>query len=199
MRSAVTSLVRVALAVTLRAQVPVTPQGLLPDWDVRVILEEISAHATRLQPVLAQIDVKSWVAKGASETYAAQLQSSKDQARAIADGAKALAQNPERLSAGLELYFRITGMEDMLGSLGEGIRRYQDQSLAQKLAALVAENGSNRNRLQAYIVNLAMQREQECAVMDREAQRCRGILSTQPPPSANRAATPARKGDPKKQ
>src|SRR6185503_10123405 len=109
--------------------------GLLPDWDIRAILEEMSAHATRLQPMLAEIDAKSWTAKGASESYATQLQSSKDQARAMASDAQALAKNPEKLSGCLELYFRIAGLDDMLRSLEEGVRRYQDPALAQRLAA----------------------------------------------------------------
>jgi hypothetical protein len=147
------------------------------------ILQEIGAHATRLLPALDQIDAKAWVEKGASETYAAQLQSSKDQARALADGARALVRNPEKLSACLELYFRIQGLDQMIGSLVEGARKYQDAATADKLASLSAENGTNRGRLQIYIVNLATEREQACAVMDREAQRCRGILATQPPPA----------------
>ena len=160
------------------------PAGLEPDWDISVILQEMSAHAGRLLPVLDQIDVKAWFEKGASETYAAQLQSSKDQAKAFADGARDLARNPEKLSASLELLFRVQGLETMLGSLEEGIRKYQDPAVAQKLASLEAENGANRDRFQKYIVNLAAEREQQFQVMDREAQRCRGILTTQP------AATP---------
>ena len=197
MRRALGSFLWISLTAMLPAQAPPAPQaGLVPDWDIRAVLEEMSAHATRLQPVLQKVDAKTWVAKGASETYAAQLQSSKDQARAMADGAKTLEQNPEKLSACLELYFRIAGLEDMLASLEDGIRRYQDPGLAQQLTALAAENGANRNRFQTYIVNLASQREQECAVMDQEAQRCRGILATQPP--ASRATAPARKGESKK-
>ena len=160
------------------------PAGLEPDWDISVILQEMSAHAGRLLPVLDQIDVKAWFEKGASETYAAQLQSSKDQAKAFADGARDLARNPEKLSASLELLFRVQGLETMLGSLEEGVRKYQDPAVAQKLASLEAENGGNRDRFQKYIVNLAAEREQQFQVMDREAQRCRGILTTQP------AATP---------
>jgi hypothetical protein len=110
----------------------------------------------------------------------AQLKSSREQAQALADGAKALARNPEKLSACLELYFRLTGLEDMLNSLGDGIRRYQSPELAQALASLSAENGANRNRFQVYIVNLADQQEQECAIMDREAQRCRASIAAQP-------------------
>jgi hypothetical protein len=159
--------------------------GLEPDWDIGVILQEMSAHAGRLLPVLDQIDVKAWLQKGASETYAAQLQSSKDQAKAFADGARDLARNPERLSLSLELFFRIQGLETMLGSLEEGTRKYQDPVLAQTLASLAAENGANRDRFQKYIVNLAAEREQQFQVMDREAQRCRGILTVQPAASPN--------------
>lgn len=157
-----------------------------PDWDIRAILQEMSDHAARLQPVLNQVDTNAWVEKGASETYTAQLQSSKDQARAMADDAKALARNPEKVSACLHLYFRIQGLEQMIGSLVEGIRKYQEQALAETLISLSAENGANRNRFETYIVSLASQQEQECAVMDREAQRCRGVLAKQPPSTSNR-------------
>jgi hypothetical protein len=172
-----------ACAAALFAQAqPAQPQpaGLEPAWDIGVILQEMSAHATRLLPALDGIDVKSWLAKGASDTYVAQLQSSKDQAKALADGAKDLARNPEKLSASLEVFFRAQGLETMLGSLEEGVRRYQDPAVARMLASLVAENGANRVRLQQYIVNLASEREQQFQVMDREAQRCRGILTAQP-------------------
>ena len=196
MRWVLGTVLSISAAALVQAQAPASPQaGLVPDWDVRVILQEMSDHAARLAPALAQVDAISWVAKGASETYVMQLQSSKDQARAIADAARALTQNPEKLSDCLELYFRITGLEDMLVSLEDGIRRYQDPALAQKLVAQSAENGTNRNRFQTYIVNLATQREQECAVMDKEAQRCRAVMATQPPPGAGSSP---RRGDSKK-
>jgi hypothetical protein len=140
-------------------------------------------HAARLLPVLDRIDVKSWIAKGASETYADQLKSSKDQAKAMADGARALSRNPEKLSASLELFFRIEGLDTMLASLEDAIRKYQDPQLAQQLAAVNAENGANRERLRGYIVNLAAQREDQFEVMDREAQRCRSALSPTVPPT----------------
>jgi hypothetical protein len=164
------------------------PNGLQPDWDIGRILQEIGAHAARLLPALNQIDAKAWVEQGASETYAVQLQSSREQAKALADGAQVLARNPEKLSACMELYFRIQGLEQMIGSLVEGIRKYQDVATADKLVSLSAENGTNRGRFQTYIINLASQREQECAVMDREAQRCRGMLFTQAPPPAKSTA-----------
>jgi hypothetical protein len=166
-----------------QAQFAQSPQpstaGLEPAWDMTPVLLEIGDHAARLVPVLATVDVQSWTAKGASETYADQLRSSKDQAQALADGARALSRNPEKLSASLELFFRIEGLDTMLASLEDGLRKYQGQQAAQELASLAAEGGANRERLRRYIINLAAQREQQFEVMDREAQRCRSTL-TQP-------------------
>jgi hypothetical protein len=183
MYRALRGLILLACAAALHAQQQ--PAGLEPDWDIGVILQEMSAHAVRLLPVLDRLEVKAWVEKGASATYAVQLQSSKEQARAFADGARELARNPEKLPVALELLFRIQGLETMLGSLEEGTRKYQDPALAQTLASLTAENGANRDRFQKYIVNLAAEREQQFQVMDREAQRCRGILTAQPAASPN--------------
>lgn len=153
------------------------PEGLLTPWEIAPVLQEIGAHAARLLPALDKVDAKAWAAKGASETYAEQLQSSKDQARALADGARALARSPEKLSSSLELFFRMQGLDAMLASLQEGLRKYQGPAEAQQLAELAAENGVNRDRFQSYIINLAAEREQEMQVMDREAQRCRGIIA----------------------
>jgi hypothetical protein len=172
------------LAIAQSAAPPAGGGGLQPDWDVGVILGEISAHATRLLPTLDKVDAKGWVAKGASETYVTQLQSSKDQARAIANDAKALARNPEKLSACLQLLFRIQGLDQIVESLAGAIRKYQSPQFAEDLVSQAAENGVNRDRFQTYIVSLATEREQECAVMDKEAQRCRSVVATQPPPGS---------------
>jgi hypothetical protein len=160
------------------------PAPLQPAWDMSGLIGELGAHAASLLPALDKVDTQAWIAKGASETYTEQLQTAKDQAKAMSDAAKELARNPEKLSACLELFFRMQSVEQMIGSLVEGVRKYQDEALAGELAALVARNGRNRNRFQAYIVDLATEREQQCAVMDREAQRCRSIVATQPPPRA---------------
>ena len=157
------------------------PAGLEPQWDIAIVLEEIAANAARLLPALDKMDAASWVARGASETYVAQWQSSKEQTRAIADGARALAKNPERLSGALELFFRIEGLERMLGSIGEGARKYQGAQTAQTVAALYAEGGAKRERFRRYMINLSVEREHQFEVMDKEAQRCRATLMAPTP------------------
>lgn len=159
--------------------------GLEPAWEIAPVLQEMGDHAARMLPLLNQVDAKGWVGKGASETYADQLQSVKDQTKAFSDGAKALSRNPEKLSASLELLFRIQWLDTMLPSVEEGTRKYQSAQLAQQLAATSAENGANRERFRRYIVNLAAEREHQFEVMDREAQRCRAALAPTAPPKTS--------------
>jgi hypothetical protein len=173
----------IACAVALCAQTPPLhapqqqPVGLEADWDIATALQQIGDHAGRLLPALNSIDARSWVDQGASETYAEQLQAAKDQTQSLADGAKALAKNPERLPVALQLYFRMQGIDAMLTSVEEGMRKYQNPASAQALVRLQVEDGADRDRLQRYIVSLAAEREQELHVMDQEAQRCRGTLT----------------------
>lgn len=161
------------------ASLPPAP-GLEADWDIAPVLQQLSAYAGRLTPELNKLDPQVWASKGASETYLRQLDSSKEQARALADQSKALMRNPEKLSANLEVLFRIQGLDTMLSSLVEGVRRYQSPGEAATLEALAVQDGVYRDRLQSYIVNLAAEREHDLEVMDREAQRCRGLVSQSP-------------------
>jgi len=162
--------------------------GLEPAWDIAVILQEVSANAALLLPALDQLDPKAWVAKGASETYAEQWQSTREQARAVADEGRAMAKTPERLSGELQLFFRIEGLERLLASVQEGARKYQGAASAQALEIIYAQGGTNRERMRNYIVTLAAERERQFEVMDKEAQRCRGTLMAAPP--APKTTTP---------
>lgn len=177
-------------APALFAQQAQAPVGMAPVWDVKATLLEVSAHAERLLPVLDQIDAKEWMARGASETYSEQLQSCKEQCKAIAETSRELAKQPEKLAAALELYFRLHALDNMLVSLQEGIRRYQNPAVADMLAAVAAEKSDKRQGFERFLVELAATREQQLVVMDAEAQRCRGNLSRQMPviPTSSRPA-----------
>ena len=165
-----------ALAMCASAQ----EKGIEPAWDIRPVLKEIAARAQRLVPALEKIDVKGMVDNGAPETYAAQIASSKAQAKALAADALALANAPEKFSADLEAFFRLLSLERSVASIQEGLRKYWNPALADLLNKEMAGNGANRERFQQYIVELAAEREQEYTIMDHEAQRCRGILAKQP-------------------
>lgn len=169
-------LLAAALCLGMRAQ----DKGIEPDWDIRPVLKEIAAHAQRMIPVLEQVDAKEMAKNGVPDTYITQLNESKIQARALATEALALAASPEKLSADLAAFFRMQSLERTLLSIEEGIRKYWNPAVADLLNSQMAENGQNRERFQRYILDLAAEREQECAIMDHEAQRCRGILARQP-------------------
>jgi len=160
---------------------PQTAAGMETPWDIAPVLLAISGHATRLLAALDRFDANAWLEKGASPTYAEQLQSCKEQVKAVADTSKALARNPEQLAASLELLIRVQGLDTVLASLEEAIRKYQDPARAQDLVRIEAENGSNRDRFQQYLISLAADREHALQVMDKEAQRCRGLLALPPP------------------
>ena len=167
-------------AVAACAQTPLAP-GLEPVWDMAVILQEIGNETARLLPLLDLENVPGWISQGASDTYVAQLQSCKDQARAISIEAGALSKNPEKLSAGLQLFLRFDGLDTMLSSLEEATRKYQNPDLAQKMASTYAEGSANRGRFRSYLIRLATEREHQFEVMDQETQRCRAALMAQPP------------------
>jgi hypothetical protein len=155
-------------------------KGIEPDWDIRPVLKEIGAHAQRLIPALDQIDTKGMVQNGAPETYASQINESKVQAKAVATEALALANSPEKLSADLQTFFRLQALERTLLSVEEGLRKYWNPALADLLSSQMVQNSPNRERFQRYILDLAAEHEQEYAIMDHEAQRCRGALAKQP-------------------
>ncbi|MGA2041272.1 MAG: hypothetical protein ABSH42_18485 [Bryobacteraceae bacterium] len=167
-------------------QAPHQPAGMLNPWEMAPVMEEISGHGARLAEALGHINVRPWIDRGASETYLELWQSASEQAKALADTAGALARNPEKLSAGLDVLFRIQALETMTGSLEQGLRKYQTPAAAAALAALSGENGANRSRLERYLVSLAADQEQQLQVMDSEAQRCRASLSVPSQPSRKR-------------
>src|SRR5579883_2894924 len=81
-----------------------------------------------------------------------------------------------------QTYVRLQSLENRLHSLADGVRKYQNPAVGDLLLGVLAENSSNRDNLRQYITDLAAQKEQEFQIVDKEAQRCRGILSRQPPP-----------------
>ncbi|MBZ5610311.1 MAG: hypothetical protein LAP38_18770 [Acidobacteriia bacterium] len=158
------------------------PAGVSSEWDVRKLLEGLDLLAQHLKPIIDQVKPEAWVAKGAPDAYVAQWKSAQAELRYLLSSSTALSKDPERLTLALDTYLRMQAMESTLGSLVEGIRKYQNPALADLAQSVVAENSNNRDRLSQYLTDLAAQKEQEFKVADREAQRCRGLLLNQPAP-----------------
>jgi hypothetical protein len=195
------SILRVAaLAATLLATfaAPLFAQakGIPPEWDLRKNLAQLSEEVKRLKPILTEVNAKNWVSAGAPETYVAQQRSAMAEIDYLVGSTEKLAKNPEKLTLALEALFRMESVEALVGSLTEGVRRYQNPALADLLRSTLTANANSRERLRAYIVDLASIREQEFDIANREAQRCRTELSKQTPAGAR---TKPQKLDDKKQ
>ena len=170
------------------AQTAAPPAGVSSEWDVRKLLDSLDQQAQHLKPIMDQVKPETWVAKGAPQAYVAQGKTAEAELRYLIGSSEALAREPEKLTLALDTYLRMQAMESTLGSLIEGIRKYQNPALADLAQSLVVENSTNRDRLSQYLRDLAAQKEQEFQVVDREAQRCRGVLLSQPAPKERKSS-----------
>ena len=75
--------------------------GIATPWDTAPMVAALSAQAARLKPILDQLTPKEWVAKGAPDAYIAQWKGAEDELVFLADSAKALEKQPERLAAAM--------------------------------------------------------------------------------------------------
>ncbi len=164
------------MSASAAAQAP----GLAPEWDIRKTLDAISNETLKLEPILNQMRPKDWIADGAPATYTAQYDSLRIQNKAVAQEAKNLQRKPAEMIPLLQLVFRIEAFDVALRSIEEGLRKYQNPSLADLLVSVAAEGASSRERLQQYALEVATEREQQFSVADREAQRCRESISKSP-------------------
>jgi len=155
-------------------------QGVSAPWDVTQAAKDLAAQAARLQPLLDQLTPQDWQAKGAPGAYVAQLRSTRDEIGYLVAAAGNLGRQPEKLSVALETYFRMQSVETQVGSLVEGVRRYQNPAVGDLIVSVMSANSANRDQLRQYITDLAQTREQEFKIADSEAQRCRTQLLRQP-------------------
>jgi len=167
------------LAISTVAMAQSQPGGVNSEWDVQKLLDSLKLQAQHLQPIIVQVKPESWVANGAPQTYVTQWKTAQAEIQYLIASADALAKQPERLTLALDTFFRMQAMESTLGSVTEGIRKYQNPALADLVRAVVGENSTNREKLRQYITDLAAQKEQEFTIADREAQRCRETLMQQ--------------------
>ena len=164
----------------LRASIVFGQTGVSSEWDIRKLLESLDLEAQHLKPVVDQVKPEDWVAKGAPSAYVTQWKTAQAELRYLLSSSEALARQPEKLTLALDTYFRMQAMESTVGSVVEGVRKYQNPALANLMQGVLGENSANRDRLRQYVQDLAAQKEQEFQVADREAQRCRDTLVRQP-------------------
>ncbi|HLH42779.1 MAG TPA: hypothetical protein VKV74_07330 [Bryobacteraceae bacterium] len=171
------------LLVPLAAPGQAPAPSIAAPWDIDKIIADFSAAASRIQPVLDQLTPQQWVQNGAPAAYVAQWQSARQEMDYLANSAQAFAGQPGRLTRALDAYFRWEALQARLNTLLEGVRKYQNPAIGDLLVSLLSQNASNHDQLRQYITDLASQKEEESAILDQEAQRCRGILNRQTGPA----------------
>ncbi len=152
----------------------------MTDQQAIEVLNGISQHESRLEPMLAQLRPADWVAKGAADTYVQQLASVNRQIQLIETDMTGLAQHPNQMTDCMKALFRAQAFHQMLDSLLGGLRRYQNPALADLIEAVAAEDRADLDRLENWVLELATAKDAQFDVVDREAQRCRATLSRQP-------------------
>jgi len=165
--------------------------GIVPEWQARRDIPRLPEQVKKLLPLLAQLDPQAWVSKGASPTYADQWKSAQKEVEYLEQSSARLAEQPDKLTFALDVFFRLQAIETRMGSLVEAIRKYQNPALADLLQSIAGENLTVKAGLQQYIAEVAEQRETEWRVMESEAQRCRSQIAA--PPKAAPAPRPAKK------
>jgi hypothetical protein len=156
--------------------------GLESPEEARNIVNASLAEIDALKPVLAAIHPEVWSQqKGAPGTYMVQWQTAQREVDYVDTVGRQFLRQLESLSVALDLYYRMEALEATVRSVNEGAQRYGDATSAGKLSAFVGKSFDRRQRFRDYIRDLATNLEQNYKVADEEAQRCRAIISREPP------------------
>src|SRR5579864_1737678 len=119
-----------------------TQQGVPEEWDVRTMLQNLKARALRLKPILDQIQRDTWVSRGAPGEYVTTWKTAETELGYLMQLTDSLTKQPDRLPLALDTYFRIESMDVMLGSLVEGIRKYQNPAVGELVQGIMYENST---------------------------------------------------------
>jgi hypothetical protein len=158
------------------------PAGLESPWGLRNILAALVKDNEQMQGLITQLNPQQWHdEKGAPSAYILPWTTAQRQVKDVVVASRLLSQNTESLSQALDTYFRLEALETSARSLQEGARNYADRASADKLDELLGRNFTDRERLRDYLRDLASSKEQDFKIADAEAQRCRGMISKEPP------------------
>jgi hypothetical protein len=173
-----------AASPALFGQARPAPAGLQPEWDARQDLAALATAVNRFEPLLDKLHPKEWTSKGAPQAYVDQYNQAQAELGYLLQSVAALEREPEKMSAALDTIFRMESLEAILGSLIQGVRKYQNPKTGDLMAGVIADNDSRRERLRQYVLDLVKDKEAQFKVMNEEAQRCRATVLRQPLPPA---------------
>lgn len=182
MRSRLSFFASVLLLYAASASAQITAGQVLDPQQLQEMFTRLSEHSSKLAPMLDQVRVDEWVAKGAPDAYKSQLALCRRMLPEMNAETAVIAQHPDKLTDSMKVLFRRLTFHRTLDSLMGGLRRYQNPALADLILSVASEDQSDLETFQRYLLDTATTREEEFGIVDREAQRCRGLLLKQPPP-----------------
>jgi len=163
--------------------------GVAAPWDAQKLLSELNARNQELTPLLNELHPQTWVdQKGAPSTYLSQWYTAKQKLQESAASVQRLSTQTENIYLCLDAYFRMEAIETVERSLEEGARAFGTREEADKLQQLIARNYNAREQFRQYLLELTANREQMFQIADREAQRCRGMISREASPGSQKKA-----------
>jgi hypothetical protein len=171
-------------------QQPPRSEAGIDDAQAIAAFNAISQHMARLQPMLEQVRVKEWVAKGAPDAYVQQLASIGKEIQGIESDMARLAQRPDQMQDCMRGLFRVQALHIPLHSLMAGLRKYQNPALADLIESVAAEDQTQIGKFEQYVLQLADAKDQMYSIVDKEAQRCRATLSREPAPHTRTTHNP---------
>ena len=171
------------LATCAVAQPPSSSEGVAAVWDVRANVAALVADVQKVEPLLRRVDAPHWVTRGAPEAYVRQHASAQAAVQQLVAATQRLSQDPEKLPGAIDVYFELERMELLMNSLRDGVRKWQSDDLANMFTQVMGTNILHRDRLRQHIRDLSLARENEFKIANEEAQRCRGMLTRQTPPT----------------
>jgi hypothetical protein len=155
--------------------------GSQADWELRPRIEKVARNIGQLKPILDQIQPARWTVEGGSAAYQKQQKACVDGLGYVQNALARWAAQPDRLSLMLETLVRSASLSQQAISLSEGVRRYQNPAIAELLDSQLQSVANDLDWLGGLSLDLAVQREKELDVAQKEAQRCRTqILQSRP-------------------
>jgi hypothetical protein len=149
----------------------------------------IAHRAEHLKPMFEEVHATDWVAKGAPEAYVAQWNSLTEQNDAIQAEMTGVGESvaaeqtggaPPALEVLLHALFRVHRFDGDLGDLLKAVGHYQNPALADLIGSVATGDQPGVEKLQLYALELAGEKDRQLSVVDKEAQRCRSQLASQP-------------------
>jgi len=155
--------------------------GVAPEWDVRVQAEKLSKDVGSLRTMVEQLEPDRWLAAGAPETLAARRRTALAEFNAVQQAGQALAEQPERFAPALELLHHLDSALIETHWLIHAVRKYQNPAMADVIESALEPYEKARTGLKGHVLDLSAVREKEMEVAEKEAQRCREMLSRPTP------------------